>query len=222
MAVIVAAISAGSGGMQSNTTNEQLRTNAATIIEQARLIKLGAERLVLRGNCQADGWSCHSQTITASNQQSAQSIFSPSGGGIQYPIVPPNTTEGLANSWRIGLGRVQVNLPAIRRWITTLRVTPEICAEINRQLYGTASVWQVADNANCTTGNCLMGVNDGTCVQDAPAAGDSARICLIFLPAPTGGPVTFNNQERACVRGSSTSANIYIFYQVIGVDPGQM
>lgn len=82
LAILAAAIAAGSGSFTSGTTSESNSTKAAALIQIGDTLKVGMDRLMMENSV-----DFNSVVINPQDTNSSTSLFSPSGGGISLPSV---------------------------------------------------------------------------------------------------------------------------------------
>ncbi len=155
LAVLVAALAAGSGGIQNAPGTEQARTNGAAIMAQGTNIRMGAQRVLSNSAIAVDSI----RTVgTSTTDTSGAGIFTAAGGSVP-PQNPPGGAAGAGalNNWTIATGYLGgVGLTGTPADISTtagasgadlvalISVTQPVCQQINRQNTGVAGYWIVA------------------------------------------------------------------------------
>src|SRR5580704_10446143 len=83
LAILAAAIAAGSGSFTAPTASEGAKTKASAIIQLGDNIKMGMDRLTMENGVSFGNW-----VINTANTVNNTDLFSPTGGGIS----PPSTS----------------------------------------------------------------------------------------------------------------------------------
>ncbi len=160
LAVLVAALSAGSGGFTASTTTDTARTNAAAIIQQGQNILLGAQRILGSGTATAEQIRAVGISTT---DTSGNGIFTAAGGGVPPQNPPAGATPagvlwGPATAYLGGIGAngtpADVTTSAAATGadlIVGIQVTQATCQQINRILTGTAAGYWIVSSAGTAT-----------------------------------------------------------------------
>jgi type II secretory pathway pseudopilin PulG len=105
LAIIAAAIAAGSGAFNANTNTESTKQQAATILMQLQAIKDGTQRAMLENGCdvtQLDFSSLTTATNPNAPSDGSCAIFKPTGGSISsIPVVPPSATTTGTDTFQV-------------------------------------------------------------------------------------------------------------------------
>jgi len=197
LAILAAAIAAGSGSFTSGTTSESNRTKSSAMIQIGENLKVGMDRIVMEG-----GLTPTAVDTNVLNTSATNALFAPTGGGI----APPST--GMANapgtdSWMFFSGPIngigtQTSTAGGNDIVAVLKVAPGVCAEINNRSIGNALTPAGAD-----LGNFAAGIAVSTTVAQTVTAWPSAP------PLHGVGVGCVNNTD-----GGSTGT---YFYQVLAV-----
>ena len=193
LAVLAAAISAGSGSFTAGTGTETARANASAIIQIGTNLQNGFDRLVhINVSSSGDPTDFESVVIDPAHTSETTSLFSPLGG----TIVAPTAALAAAGGWLYPyvdiphMGSTGGALATER--IAILQVTQAVCTEINLR-----------------TGN-----------GATPAATDIGNPGTIASPGTLNGaswPAALNGKWSGCYQSSTASYSGYFFYHVLGV-----
>jgi hypothetical protein len=145
LAILAAAIAAGSGSFTSGTTTESNRTKSSALVQIGENLKIGMEHITNEQSMVPTDVDINSLNTSATN-----ALFSPAGGGIAAPSVSmannPATDQWYYVQGPInGLGTSSAEVYAV------LRVSPGVCAEINNRVTGTSSVPDAAELGDFTS-----------------------------------------------------------------------
>ena len=224
LAILAAAIAAGSGSFTASTTKESDETLSATIIQQADLVEMGVQRASLGSGCDATQLDFSSSNpnaywylvhnsnspVSLSPSDPRCSVFSAtSGGKISVPQMPMQALMPVAVLLSGGTGSVGINdarmygYPFFSGYSGHLSgmwapLTLSVCEKINEIL----AVAPAGTTPNEVAGTCS---NQMTRVFDGSFG--SAPWCLI------------SHQRRGCVHDSSGVGNYY-FYDLLIVNGG--
>src|ERR1700735_2281449 len=80
LAILAAAIAAGSGSFNASTNSEGNKAKASAIIQVGDNVRVGMDRLTMENGVAYNGW-----TISPGNTSNNIDLFSPSGGGVAPP-----------------------------------------------------------------------------------------------------------------------------------------
>ena len=160
LAILAAAIAAGSGGFMASTSGESDKTKAGALIQIGANLKIGMDRIIMEGGMLptgASGAGVVNYSVTATNL--TNDLFSPSGGGISPPSAAMANTPG-TDVWYfvqgpiVGVGSGGSNNDVV----AVLRVAQSICAGINNLAVGSTTIPAVADLGDFAT-NAATGTN---------------------------------------------------------------
>ena len=130
LAILAAAIAAGSGSFTAGTTTESSRTKASALIQIGETLKVGMDRVTME-----NGVDLSSVVINASNSTNNVDLFSPTGGGITPPSTSLAATPG-TDVWHYP----QIALPSLGtsavEQLAVLRIDAATCNEINNKANG--------------------------------------------------------------------------------------
>ncbi len=200
LAILAAAIAAGSGSFTAGTGSESNRTKSSALVEIGENLKVGMDNIILEG-----GISPANVIIdpakTGQDSTAASELFSPTGGGIAAPSVNMANAPG-TDKWHYIAGP----LPGIGSggtgtagdFLAILPVSDGVCQEVNNRSTGTATIPTGADYGN------FLGDSEGV-VGTATFAG-----------WPTTGP-NLVGVSTGCVHNTDSSSTGYYFYQVIAI-----
>lgn len=205
LAILAAAIAAGSGSFNASSSREGNKTKAAAIIQIGDTLKVGMDRLTMENGVVYNTW-----TTSPTSTSTSSDLFSPTGGGIGAPSV---TMAGNPSSdiWYYpqgaiqGLGTYSANSSNTIQ-MAILNVTAGVCAEINNRVNGGA----VAPAA-AALGNFGAGYGNATLASTMnggwPVAATNTTVVNLY-----GRPI-------GCVQNSNAGppAAGYFFYQVLYV-----
>jgi len=130
LAILAAAIAAGSGSFTSGTAPESNRTKASALIQIGENLKIGMDRVVMEG-----GVAIGSVVINVANTSNAVDLFSPTGGGISYPSNTMANQPG-TDFWYFPQGPVNGLGTGANNQLAVIKVAPGVCAEINNRANG--------------------------------------------------------------------------------------
>ena len=153
LAILAAAIAAGSGSFTAGTSTESNRTKATAIIQIGENLKVGMDRMMMENGISWGGYN-----INASNTQNNNDLFSPSGGGISTPSDTMSNTPG-TDHWLYPTGAVPGIGTTAAEQLAVLRVSPGVCTEINAKANAVATAGSqdlgnfAAVGADIPTGN---------------------------------------------------------------------
>ncbi|MDR3450538.1 MAG: hypothetical protein P4M15_12490 [Alphaproteobacteria bacterium] len=132
LAILAAAIAAGSGSFTAGTTTESNRTKSSALIQIGENLKIGMDRITLEG-----GLAPTSVDTNGLNTSAANALFSPIGGGIAAPSVSM-ANDPTTDKWYYVQGPVNGLGTGANNTIAVLKVTGGVCSEINNRVTGTA------------------------------------------------------------------------------------
>ncbi|MFY9288723.1 MAG: hypothetical protein WAO98_09520 [Alphaproteobacteria bacterium] len=133
LAILSAAIAAGSGSFTSGTGQESNRTKASALIQIGENLKIGMDRMMM-GN----GISFGSYVINAANTINNNDLFSPTGGGITIPSAAMSNAPG-TDVWYYPTGAVPSMGTNNAEQLAVLKIAPGVCNEINSRVSGVAT-----------------------------------------------------------------------------------
>jgi hypothetical protein len=133
LAILAAAIAAGSGSFTAGTSQESNRTKASALIQIGENLKVGMDRMMME-----NGISYGSYTINASNTVNNSDLFSPTGGGITVPSDAMSATPG-TDHWYYPTGAVPGLGTNNAEQLALLKVDVGTCTEINSKANGVAT-----------------------------------------------------------------------------------
>jgi hypothetical protein len=135
LAVIAAAIAAGSGGFNASTSADGNKAKASAMIQIGDNLKTAMDRLTIENGVAYNAW-----TTSPNNTSNQNDLFSPTGGGIAPPSIalaanPASDVWYYPQGGIPGIGTTLSNL-ANTIQLAVLNVPKGVCAEINNQAIG--------------------------------------------------------------------------------------
>ena len=203
LAILAAAIAAGSGSFNASTAADGNKAQASAVIQIGDNMKVGMDRLTMENGVAYNGW-----TTSPNNTSNNVDLFSPTGGGI----VPPSIAMAgnpASDIWYFPQG----SIPGLGSWNSTngntlqlavLNITSGLCAEINNRANGQA----IAPSAN-DMGNFAVTAASGNIATQTNAnwpQTNTANTNLNLAGSPVG-----------CVNNSNAGSSGYFFYEVLYV-----
>lgn len=133
LAILAAAIAAGSGSFTAGTSQESSRTKASALIQIGENLKVGMDRMMME-----NGVSYGAYTVNSANTTNNNDLFSPTGGGITVP------SDALANQagtdhWLYPTGAVPGLGTNNAEQLALLKIDTGTCTEINSKANGIAT-----------------------------------------------------------------------------------
>jgi len=193
LAILAAAIAAGSGSFTSGTTSESAKTQSSALIQIGENLKVGMDRIVMEG-----GLLPTAVVIDPLNTSNNVDLFSPTGGGVNAPSVAMAKTP-TTDKWYYIAGPISGFGTSSPELFAVLQVSSTVCAEINNRVTGTASAPTGADLGNF----------------DAVAATtDTAHTVTNWATMAT--PV-LTGVATGCVNNTNTATTGYYYYQILAV-----
>ena len=194
LAVLAAAIAAGSGSFRSGTASENVKAQAAGLIQLGQNLQLGFQKMISGQN--ADFASI---VISPSNTSATTDLFSPTGGGIAPPstaLAATPTSDTWSYPFVIIKGFGLASSPNGGDRMAMLRVSEAICTEINKR----------APNLSATPAAIDFG---------DPAAGTSGSP----IDMSSAWPDDLRAVAVGCFENDTSTASLdgYYFYQVLGI-----
>lgn len=205
LAVLVAAIAAGSSGFNTSTTTESNRIVATTVIQQGMNLRSGVERLLASGKGVPDiivSQDFVDDAATTDKDELAYALYSTTGGGLTFPTPPSNAVSASNEMWRFvpdadlnGIGLAGTN-----DFVSVLPIGGlEICKSLNGVLYGNS-------DASATTPDALSGAPTVAKVTAQNAVADTANAFS------TSGVTALSGRTQGCVDDGSGN---YYYYTLL-------
>lgn len=193
LAILAAAIAAGSGNFTAGTTTESNRTKASALIQIGENLKIGTDRLIMENEVPFT-----SIDTNAANTSGANELFAPDGGGItapSYSLANNPSNDGTAAHGDVWY-YVQGPIPALGsntgdELIAFLSVAQGVCDEVNNK--ANSLVTPTASDL----GNFQSNAED-TAITN-------------------GWPNVLNGHTVGCVVNNQTGTNIPYFFQVLAI-----
>jgi len=195
LAILAAAIAAGSGSFTAPTAGESAKTKAAGLISVGESLKIGMDRLTVSNGATPSGSTAFVLDPTSTSSQ--YDLFSPTGGGIAPPsaALAANVTS---DSWHFmnasfpGLGDSDATNGV--DYFAVLNVTGDVCNEINNRAGVSTAI------------SATLAVNDVLGVA-TPADGALAN--------PDKLPPQLSGKTLGCFGSTHSSVATYYFYQIL-------
>jgi hypothetical protein len=203
LAILAAAIAAGSGSFNASTATEGNKAKASAIIQVGDNLKVGMDRLTMENQVAFNGW-----TIAPANTVNNVDLFAPAGGGISAPSIamagnPTSDIWYYPQAAIPNLGSYSSNA-ANTLQLAVLNISTGVCAEINNRANGQA----IAGTA-VALGNFAVPAATGNIASYTNAAWPSSNVANTTLNL-YGRPV-------GCVNNSNATTTGYFFYEVLYV-----
>jgi hypothetical protein len=192
LAILAAAIAAGSGSFTAGTGTESNRTKSSALVEIGENLKMGMDNITM-----STGISPTSVIIDPAQTTASGDLFSPTGGGIAPPSISMSNVPG-TDIWHYLAGPVAGLGTGAGDVVAVLAISSGVCAEVNNRTTGVAATPATADLGNFNS--------------------DSAGTLGTIAGAswPTTGP-DLVGVASGCVQNSNTSSVGTFFYQVIAI-----
>ena len=145
LAILAAAIAAGSGSFTSGTTTESNRTKSSALVQIGENLKIGMDRITMEG-----GIDPSAVDINASNTSAANALFSPIGGGVSAPSTSM-ANDPATDKWYYVQGPINGLGTTANEVFAVLRVSPGVCAEVNNRVTGTSALPAPAELGDFTS-----------------------------------------------------------------------
>jgi hypothetical protein len=202
LAILAAAIAAGSGSFNASTATEGNKAKASALIQVGDNLKVGMDRLTMENGVAYNGW-----TTSPANTVNNVDLFSPTGGGIAPPSI---TMAGNAASdvWYYpqgavpGLGTYSANA-ANTLQLAVLNVTSGVCAEVNNRANGQAIAPAAQALGDFST---------------TPATGNIGATTSAHWPNVNNATsLNLDGRPVGCVNNNNATTTGYFFYEVLYV-----
>lgn len=190
LAILAAAIAAGSGSFTAGTTTESNRTKSSALIQIGENLKIGMDRITMEAGLAPTAVDTNGLNTSASN-----ALFSPVGGGVAAPSVSMANNPA-TDLWYYVNGPINGLGTSANEVFAVLRVSNGVCAEINNRVTGTAAVPAAAALGDFTSG--------------ATVAAGTVTLWPASAPNLTGINV-------GCVNNSNATSLGDYFYQVLAI-----
>jgi hypothetical protein len=203
LAILAAAIAAGSGSFNASTNTEGNKAKASAIIQLGENLKTGMDRITMENGVAYNGW-----TTSPTNTSTNNDLFSPTGGGIAAPSTamagdPGNDLWYYPQTVVAGLGTWNATNGNTAQ-LAVLNVTSGICQEINYRANGVNNIPAAAALGNFKVTSATGNLANATALANWPQS-TGANIVNLY-----GRPI-------GCVQNNNTASNGYWFYQVLYV-----
>ncbi|MDR3450539.1 MAG: hypothetical protein P4M15_12495 [Alphaproteobacteria bacterium] len=146
LAILAAAIAAGSGSFTAGTTTESDRTKSSALIQIGENLKLGMDRVVNEQSIIPAQVDINSLNLSATN-----SLFSPNGGAITAPSTSMANAPG-SDQWYYVRGPINGLGTSADETFAVIRVSNGVCSEVNNRATGTAAVPTAIELGDFTSG----------------------------------------------------------------------
>jgi hypothetical protein len=163
LAILAAAIAAGSGSFTAGTSTESNNTKASALIQIGENLKVGMDRMTMENNVAFGGY-----TINANNTYNNNDLFSPTGGGVTVPSATMSNQPSV-DQWYYPT----IPVPGIgtnnAEQLAVIHVSPAVCDSINTKANNITSTPAAAALGDFTSANTLPLVNTWpTALQGKP------------------------------------------------------
>ncbi|MDD3030098.1 MAG: hypothetical protein PHS57_07455 [Alphaproteobacteria bacterium] len=216
LAILAAAIAAGSGSFTAGTTQEANKTKSSALIQIGDTLATGMARIMMSNVLDPEQIDTNVQNTTG-----LSALFSPVGGGISAPSV------GMANyplydTWAFPKGNISGFGTAGNEILAVIPVSRGVCSEINNRVAGIAAVPPAGDygtflstGASQATGDfpassATWTVGATTTTTTGPTLHAVSTGCLYN----TGAALGTGCGAGTCTAGPTTQ---FFFYQVLAV-----
>jgi hypothetical protein len=179
LAILAAAIAAGSGSFTAGTSNESTNTKASALIQIGDNLKVGMDRMVMDNSIAFGGY-----TINANNTVNNNDLFSPTGGGILTPSVTMANNPA-TDIWYYPTGPFPGLGTNNAEQLAVLHVAPAVCDSINLK----------ADGLSATPA--------------AAALGDFTSTNAIPIASMNNWPTSLQGHPTGCVNNSTNSGDYF-------------
>ena len=192
LAILAAAIAAGSGSFTASTSTEGDITKASALIQIGENLKVGMDRIIMGGQVDITN-----VVINAGNTSNTVDLFSPAGGGISAPSDSLANTPG-TDHWHYMTGPILGFGTTANETLAVLRVTLGVCQQLNAKANGSAA------NATPAAADVGAWTADGT---------------LTSTQGTTNWPAGLSGKPVGCINNTNGSPGspTYYFYQVLFV-----
>jgi type II secretory pathway pseudopilin PulG len=173
LAILAAAIAAGSGSFTANTNNESAKTLAGAIIQQMDSVQNGID-YVLSNGCDPTQISFASGLGSGYTNPNAPSdgscnVFDPRGGGIVY-TPPPAAALDTTQSAQVGYGQYlftgMLSVANLGNWMTNsdlIMSAPYLRSDVANQINALSGIsGSIADNQVCNWAYTAPGLFTGS------------------------------------------------------------
>jgi hypothetical protein len=133
LAILAAAIAAGSGSFNAPTSSESAKTKASALIEVGNNLKIGMDRMTMENSIAWGGWNIATASTVNNND-----LFSPTGGGISPPSTSLAGTPG-TDTWYYPTGHVPGLGTLNEDQLAVLNIASDVCTQVNNRANGIAT-----------------------------------------------------------------------------------
>jgi hypothetical protein len=204
LAILAAAIAAGSGTFMVSTTAESNKTRSSALIQIGENLKIGMDQITMEV-----GIAPNNVNLEYTETSNSNGLFSPVGGGIARPS-PGMAANPLKDGWYFVKGDVTGFGTGNDVVMAVLPVAEGVCAEVNNRVLGTAGYPSGAFNDFTTN------VVDGTW----PVAGNWTSVTTggnISGPSLTGIATGCVENTDITVDADAGPTTQFFFYQVLAI-----
>lgn len=193
LAILAAAIAAGSGSFTSGTANEATRTKAATLIQIGENLKVGMDRVMSE-----EGLAPTDVDINASNTSAQNALFSPFGGGVGIPSMAMANNPS-SDVWYYVQEPVNGFGTAAPEVFAVLHVASSVCAEINNRSTANATEPTATDMGNFAS------------------ASTSQTQALTNWPTIGNAGINLTGVATGCVNNANAGSAGDYYYQIMAI-----
>lgn len=192
LAILAAAIAAGSGSFNGSTNTEGNRTKASGLIQVGENLKIGMDRITMENGI---GWGAW--TLNVNNTVNSNDMFAPAGGGISPPSIAL-AGNAAGDVWWYPQANINGLGTTADKQLAILNVSQGVCQEINNRANGVASAPALAMTAS-------------------PKSNGDINTAISSLVSNTGNTAVIYGKPVGCFQNTNASDGNYYFYQVLYV-----
>ena len=196
LAILAAAIAAGSGSFTAGTQTESDSTKAYALIQEGETLKVGMDRITMEG-----GIAPTAVIISPANTSNLNELFSPIGGGVLAPSATM-ANNSANDSWNYIQGAIPGLGTTAAEVFAVLHVSQGVCSAINNKSLGYYFAPSGADLGNFNA---------------ATVPSMSAVWPITAGTTYTGLTTGMKGVMVGCVNNTNTTTTGYYFYQVLAI-----
>ncbi len=214
LAILAAAIAAGSGSFTGNTNAEGNKVKASALLQIGETLRMGMDQITL-----SVGIAANNVNFDTGDTGDNLGLFSPTGGGIAPPSLAMANAP-LTDLWHYvsGTGITGYGSSSSATTFAILSVPFGVCAEINSRLFGFVGVPTDSFAVNIATpaiGISAWPVAGATWITSVTAAGAPDGTTTTGTPTIAGSQTgCFYDADFTPTTGASTA---FFFYQVLAI-----
>jgi hypothetical protein len=197
LAILAAAIAAGSGSFTATTNGDSNKTKASGLIQVGENLKVGMDRITIENGVTPT--TTPALDVNPANTTDTNMLFSPTGGGIAPPS-PALAANSTVDKWSYITGLFPgLGTSTGEKYVAVLNVTSDVCNTINNQVGVEATI-----SNDLATNTIFSGVTP-------PSTPGTAVAGLSAIPAELSGHTV------GCFGDKQSGVNLYYFYEVLFV-----